>query len=406
MSHLLFARLFAAALLLHSVSASAEQIEIDLPAAIERAHKAAPVAVSARGEVEISRGAAIGASVPFLNNPEVEAGIGPRLIGGRPIDAEIRVEQNLEPWRRDARRRLARAGVAMTTAEMQATLRDLDFEVVSAFYEGLFAQRTAELAKHGEEFARRASEAADRRRKAGEVTDLDANLARTAHGRARSATRAAESQRAGVVGRLAALIGATPGDTIVLRGDLKAALAPDVAALQSAVANRPDVRVLDTEGLVARTERDQARASGRPELSVWASYHREDTDSIVLGGLRLTLPMWNRAQGDKAAAVARERRARETRDATVRVGERQVVDAVAAYTSARDAVAVFETDVAPLLDDSEQLLQKTIDAGQIAVSDYLVARQEILNGRREYLERLLALAKAAAAVRFVAGGAP
>jgi hypothetical protein len=42
----------------------------------------------------------------------------------------------------------------------------------------------------------------------------------------------------------------------------------------------------------------------------------------------------------------------------------------------------------------------------MAVSDYLVARQEILGGRREHLERLLALAKAAAMVRFVAGGAP
>jgi hypothetical protein len=40
------------------------------------------------------------------------------------------------------------------------------------------------------------------------------------------------------------------------------------------------------------------------------------------------------------------------------------------------------------------------------VNDYLVARQELLDGRREYLERLLALARAAATVRFIAGGAP
>jgi cobalt-zinc-cadmium efflux system outer membrane protein len=406
MSLLPFARLSVAALVLHSVVASAEQIEVDLPAAIERAHAAAPVAASARGDVEIARGAVLGASVPFIDNPEIEAGAGPRLIGGIPIDAEVRVEQSLEPGRRGPRRRLARAGVAKATAEMGATLRELDLEVASAYYDGLFAQRTADVAKHGEEFARRASEAAERRRKAGEITDLDANLARTALGRARSATRAAESERAAAVGRLGALIGAAPLDTIVVRGDLKVVLAPDVAALRSAVATRPDVRVLDTEGVVARAESDQARASGRPELSVWASYHREDTDSIVLGGLRLTLPVWNRAQGDQATAAARERRAREMRDATVRAGERQVADAVAAYTSAQDAVTVFETEVVPLLDDSEQLLQKTIDAGQIAVSDYLVARQEILNGRREHLERLLALAKAATAVRFVAGGAP
>ena len=48
----------------------------------------------------------------------------------------------------------------------------------------------------------------------------------------------------------------------------------------------------------------------------------------------------------------------------------------------------------------------TIETGQIAVNDYLVARQEILSGRREHLERQLQLAKAAAAARFVAGVAP
>jgi len=83
-----------------------------------------------------------------------------------------------------------------------------------------------------------------------------------------------------------------------------------------------------------------------------------------------------------------------------------VTDALAAYALARDALDIFERDVVPVLDDSEQLLQKTMNAGQMAVSDYLVARQEILGGRREHLERLLALAKAATMVRFVAGGAP
>ncbi len=44
--------------------------------------------------------------------------------------------------------------------------------------------------------------------------------------------------------------------------------------------------------------------------------------------------------------------------------------------------------------------------GQITISVYLVARQEILNGRREHLDRQLALAKAAAVARFVAGVSP
>lgn len=406
MSCVPIARLAVAVLLLPSVPASGGPIEIDLPTALARAHKLSPAAIAARGEVAVAEGAVTTAELAFTENPEVDAGVGPRLTAARPIDADVRIEQNLELGRRTPRRRLARAGVAQAQAELDAALRALDLEVASAFYEAMYAERSAELARRSEELAQRAAQAADRRRKAGEITDLETNLARSALGRARATGQAARSERAAAAGRLGALIGAGPEEVLVLRGDLRPLPLPGVQALRPRAASRADVRVLDTERAVAAAEHDQAQANALPQVSVWAGYLREDTDAIVLGGLRITLPIWNRAQGDRRAATARERRAIATREATIRVAERQITDAMAAYTLARDAVDAFERDVVPVLDDSEQLLQKTIDAGQIAVSDYLVARQEILDGRREYLERLLALARAAATARFVAGGAP
>ena len=406
MSPVPIARLAVAALLFPSLPALAGQIEIDLPAAIDRAHRMSAAAIAAQGSLAVAEGAVTTAELPFLENPEIEAGLGPRLTAAQPIDAEIRIEQNLELGRRAPRRRLARAGVAQAQAGTNATLREIDLEVMSAFYDAVFAERSDELAQRSAEFAQRAAEAADRRRKAGEITDLDANLARSALGRARAASRAARAERTTAIGRLGVLVGAGPEDVIVLRGDLQPLPLPDTRARRDAAASRPDVRVLDAERAVAAAERDQAQASALPQVALWGSYQREDTESVVLGGLRFTLPAWNRAQGDRQAADARERRASATRDATLRAAERQVVDALAVCALAKEAVDAFERDVIPVLDDSERLLEKTIAAGQIAVSDYLVARQEILNGRREYLERLLALAKAAATARFAAGGAP
>ncbi len=402
MRHVRIARLSAAALLLHVVSASAGQIEIDLPAALDRAHRGAPDAVAARGQIAIAKAAVAGANVAFIENPEIEGGGGPRLTASRPIDLDLRVAQDLELGRRSPRRAVARAGVVQTKAEVDAVLRTLDLEVTSAFYEALHAERTAELSRRTEELAQKATEVAERRRKAGDITDLDLNLARIALGRARSATQATAADRANAIGRLAAVIGATPDDVIVLRGDLTGTV-PDLPALRAALANRPDVRVLEAESAVARAEGDQARANGRMQLSLWANYRREDTDSIIAGGIRFTLPIWNRAQGDKATASAKARRATDTRDAVLRVADRQLADAIATYASAKTAVEVFERDVVPLLNDSEQLLQKSLDGGQLAVNDYLVARQEIVSGRREHLDRLLAVAKAAAVVRFVGG---
>jgi len=406
MSRVPIARLAVAVLLLPAVSAQGGPIEIDLPAALDRAHRLSPAAIAARAEVAVAQGAVTTAELAFTENPEVEAGLGPRMTTARPIEADVRIEQNLELGRRGPRRRLARAGVARAHAGVDAALRELDLEVASAFFEAMFAERSAELAQRSEDLARSAGEVAERRRKAGEITDLDANLARGALGRARAASQAARSERATALGRLGALVGAGPEDVLVLRGELRPPPLPDAQALRAQAASRPDVRVLDTERAVAAAETDQAQASALPQLSVWAGYLREDSDAIVLGGLRVTLPVWNRAPGDRQGAEAKQRRAIAVRDATVRAAERQVADAARAYALARDAVDAFEREVVPVLDDSEQLLQKSIDAGQIAVGDYLVARREILDGRREHLERLLALARAATMARFVTGEAP
>src|SRR3954465_7313115 len=126
MSRLPFARLVAAALLVHSLPGFAGQIDLDLPRALERAHEHAPSAIAGRGDVAIARAAVTGADVTFVENPELEGGLGPRLTPARPFDAELRIEQNLEPWRRSSRRDVARAGVARAQATVGAALRELD----------------------------------------------------------------------------------------------------------------------------------------------------------------------------------------------------------------------------------------------------------------------------------------
>jgi cobalt-zinc-cadmium efflux system outer membrane protein len=398
--------LTVAALVLHSIPAAAGPIDLDLEGALERAHRLSPDAIAARGQVAEAQATAIGADRAFATNPEIDIGAGPRLGRDPPIDIEARIEQSLEPWRREPRRRLARAALDHARISTEAALRTLDIAVSTAFFDAVFSEAAAELAGHGEDLARRAATAADRRRKAGDITDLEANLAHAALGRARSAVQATTSQRASAVGKLAALIGAQPGDTISLRGDLKSLAAPALDAVRTTSAARPDVRLFEAEREVAVAEHAQAVANGRPEIALWTSYRREDTTDIVLGGLRVTLPLWNRAQGETAAARAKERRAIATRQAALRAAQRQWADAALVYQGALSSVEVFERDVIPLLDDSEQLLQKTVDAGQIKLGDYLTARQELLNARREHLERLLALARAAIELRYAGGGAP
>lgn len=395
----------AAALVLPSISAHAGTLAIDLPSALERAHRVSSIAAQARGQIAEAEAGIVGADILFSLNPEIEAGLGPRLVTPRQYDVDARITQDLDSGRRGPRRALAHAELTHARATAAANLRDLDLVVATAFYESLHAERILDLSRNAEDLAQRAADLADRRRRAGDVTDLEANLARAALGRARSATQAAAAERATVVAPLAALIGAAPDDAITLTGDLHVAV-PDLPALRDAVPQRADVRALDAERHVATAAHEVATANARPDLGIWLGYLREGGDDIVIGGLRVTLPAWNRGQGEKAVAIARARRVDDTLAATRLAATREIGDAFEAYTHARDAVAAYEQDVLPALDDSERLLSKSVDAGQLAVNAYLVARQEVLSGRREYLDRLLALAKAASAVRHVAGVSP
>jgi outer membrane protein, heavy metal efflux system len=391
----------AVALVFDLRPAFAETITIDLRGALDRARRSSPPAVAARGEVAQGEAGVVGADVLFTANPELDAGAGPRFTPQRLVDVDARIDQDLELGRRGPRRTLARAELVRARASADAALRELDRDVAVAFYDTLYADRILALAKRTEDLARRAADVADRRRRAGDITDLDADLARAAAGRSRSATHAASAQRAMAAGKLGALIGAGPADTIAVTGDLRT-----VEPALPAIAERADLRALDATRRVGEAELAVAVASARPDLGLWVGYRREDGDDIILGGLRVTLPAWNRAQGDKARATARTATARDQLAATTRAATNEVTGAREVFARTREAVETYEHEVLPALDDAELLLDKSIVAGQLAVQQYLVERQELVTGRREYLDRLLALAQAAVALRFAAGVTP
>lgn len=395
----------AALMLMFAAPAHAAPLAIDLPTAVARARARAPEAIAALARLGEARARRTGAGVVFTQNPALDVGAGPRFGEARSWNVAAQLTQPLEPARRGARIDVADAAVTHAAALGEAELRRLSYEVTTSFYDARFAELAVELGARDRDVAARAAEAAERRRKAGDITDLDVNLANIALGRARSALAAAQSERAAAIGRLGALIGAQPDDTITLAGDLTPSPVT-LDALRAGVPARADVRAIEAEARVARAEASLANATGRPDVGVWFGYQRDEGDTIALGGLTLTLPLWNRAQGDKAAARAKLRRAELERAAVVTSASRQVLDAFAAYTRAREGAEIFERDVLPPLADSEQLLERSVETGQITINDYLVARQEILSGRREHLERQLQLAKAAAAARFIAGVAP
>lgn len=401
-----YSRLSSAAILLAlTYPGYAEPLTIDLPSAVARARERAPDAIVALARIGEARAQRIGAGVRFSQNPEIQVGAGARF--GDVITPAIRgiATQALEPGRRSARIAVADAEVEHAKLLTDLDLRKLSFQVANVFYEARFAELTVELERRNLAVVTRAMQTVERRRKAGELTDLNVNLAKVALGRARSELATAEAARIVAIGELATLIGARPDDVITLAGDLQPAPLT-LEGLRASVPGRLDVRATDAEKRVARAEEQLAKANGRPDFGFLIAYELDTHESIFLGGVLLTLPFWNRAQGDKAAARAKRNAAEREHAALVGAASREVVDAYDAYTHARDAVDVFEAEVLPPLADSEVLLERAVDAGQLPVNDYILAHIEILVARHEHLERQLQLAKAAAAARFAAGMNP
>jgi cobalt-zinc-cadmium efflux system outer membrane protein len=406
MAHVQRARLVVAALLVHSSAAAAGEVVLDLDAAVARARAAAPAAIGARGRVGEAEAARRGAALRLPDNPELELEAGRRHADTTSIDLGVQLGQDVGlGGRRRARVAVADAAIRQAGADADAVGLALELEVSYAFYAALHAARVVEASRNAAELAARAAAVADRRRSAGDITDLDAALARAAAGRAEAAVRVAEAEQAERDGELAALVGLAPDDVLVVRGELGAAERHETSAPPS-LAQRADLRAIASEAAVARAEERLAATERWPVLGLWLGYQREERATIVGGGLRVVLPMWNRGQGPRAGARARAARADAELAARHRAASRQLTDARAVYARSLEAVARFETDVLPDLDESEALLTRSIDAGVIAVSDLLVAREQLLAGRREYLDRLLMLARAGVTVRVLAGGAP
>jgi cobalt-zinc-cadmium efflux system outer membrane protein len=422
MSRVRRARLYGAAWCLLLIGeAAAEPIELDLPGAIARAAQRAPEGVEARGRVGEAEARRVDAGVRWRDNPELEVGAGPRFGGGgsTEVDVSVRLGQGFTRGR-GARQALAAAGVAQAQAEQAAVDRALAREVALGFYAALHADRVVDATRAAEELATRAADAATRRRAAGTITDLELDLARAAMGRARAAARAAEGDRAAALGRVAGLVGAAPDEVIVLRGDLRpdaaseppgresrgASIRRGAAARSGPSVQRADLQAIAAEREGAIAEERVASASSGWQLGAWVEYAREEDAQIVLGGLQITVPAWNRGQGARAEARARAARVDATVETRRTAAQREVRDANAALTYAREAVELYEAEVLPVLDDAAGLLERSIDAGTLPVREYLVARSELLDGRREYLDRLLALAQAHVNARFAAGEMP
>jgi cobalt-zinc-cadmium efflux system outer membrane protein len=344
--------------------------------------------------LEETRGRLLGASVRFQTNPEIDASLGNRNgPDSRFTDFGLGIGQMFEPGsRRSARIDSANAAIAQGSANVDDTTRAVLRLAATAYYRALHASERIRLLNATQDLAAGVYSVADRRFRAGDIAVLDVNIARASLARVRAEREAAEASRTLALGDLKQLLG-LEGD-IGVEGTFSPPAGAELTVVLQAASQRPELRAL--EAAVQEAEAD-IRLGGtftKPEYGLGVRYSHEEGDQIVLGSLKLSLPVASKGQELRAVSTARATRLRTELDAARTRIQLDVRAAFDAYNRRLAAIRILEADAIPGLDENETLSTRSFDVGQLGLPDLLLIRREILDTRSQYLDALLEAALA------------
>ena len=233
------------------------------------------------------------------------------------------------------------------------------------------------------------------------MAQLEVNLAATEVSRAEADILSEQVGFARARAELAIALGLGSIDTIDVAGALDDRAWFEQAAPSS---ERADVRAARAEVAGSSSEIALADAARFPDVSVRVAYKREDSGAnILLGGIAISLPFFERGQGERAESRARHDRAGielETRQAAANV---EVEAARAAYANAVAAVKTLADKGLQLATQNEDMARESYRAGKIELATLLVIRREALETKREHLALLLDAALAGVELRVAMG---
>jgi cobalt-zinc-cadmium efflux system outer membrane protein len=251
---------------------------------------------------------------------------------------------------------------------------------------------------------------------------LEVELRRFEAGRLQAAGRADVA-----VVQLKQLLGMSPDEPLLLSETLEVLVGRSSEAASAAtvaIATRPDVREAEARVTLADARLDQARREGRVDVSLFGTFMRMDAGfpqqgvgatgapervrgqfTYVAGGAMVMLPLFNRNQGEVAAAQAERSRAEARREATELAARAEVAAAQARDAQARRAVTLYAGGVRTLARRNLDVVQQTFDLGRATVFDVLTEQRRYLEIEQAYTAALREAWEARAALKRALGDA-
>lgn len=401
-----FAALLAYCVVVLAPARPYAQQSVDFATAQELARKSNPDWRSAEQEVAIARGKLTTARLVSPFNPVVEGQGGHRSSSeksgtdygmGLSMEVEVAGQRGLRIG--EAERNLQKAEAAFKDFSRNVTAR-----LARAFYQALFMRERLALLRRVENLNLRLLEVTRAKHQAGDVSGLEINVASVRHGRARKDSLDARRDQQTAVADLRRLIGSE--EPIEPVGEL-VPTAPPVSIqeiVQRARANRPDLLAKRREVERAEAEVALRQRERVPNPTFGVFFNREASgDKIVLGGVSIPLPIFNRHQGEIASLHARSTQARAELLALEKEIRKEADQAINEWSSGLESHQLFQNEIVASMEENFKLLEAAYRERKIDFPQALIMENDLVAANLSYLETALKLREAAIKLQEVTG---
>ena len=372
-------------------------LSLTLEQALEEAVARSPLVVAAQADVEASRGRLRQAG--FRPNPQLSvdvenfAGGGAYREVGNGTQTTVTINQQLDLFgRRSSRINAAQAALAAQEVRLSIARADLGQAVRLQFAGAVAARDRLQLATDNLGRARELARIADELVGAGREPPLRALRARANAAQAEAALRGAEAAETAARRTLAGLFGIA-GEV----GNVSGPLIPvSLATIEPAATL--EVRLAEAERLQAEATLRQEQVARRLDPSVGVGVRRleQTNDTALVAGIALPLPLFDRNQGNVAAAQAAIRAAEARRDAALAQANARIGNARSNLTAAQARVAALETTALPQATEAVRLANLAYRAGRLTLLELLDAQAALTTTQSDLIDARVSLAEASA----------
>ncbi len=401
---------------------------LSLQEAVARAIEQEPSLRAARSEIDVARAMRQQAGLRPNPSASFERREEP---AGTDNQTMVSVEWPLDLFRRGGRMAVADGEVVATELAVTDRQRLLAADVRMRYGEVLVGVRESEILDEVVNTTRRQLALVRSRVEEGASPPIERDLLDVELRRLESDRLLQAGRTEAAVFELKRLLGLAPNSMLTVRDTLEGVVQretlerPVTSSDTAKVQQRPDVREADARIAVADAKIDRARREGRLDLSVYGSYARMDAGFAQLGfapdggtervrglfhylagGVKVTMPLFNRNQGEIAAARAERTGAVAALDAALLTAATEVAVARVLDARAHDAVGLYSGGAQTLARQNLTVVAQTYELGRATVFDVLAEQRRYLDVQRAYIEALRAAYEARTALTRALGDLP